>query len=95
MKIIVLILSSISPPREMSLEVAQAISLVRPHEVQSELRKALTSFYYSCTSHVRLVTYLCFLCKIQNFCTEQDHRRWRYHRRLLDYQSPYFQLIIE
>ena len=40
----VLILSSISPPREMSLEVAQAISLVRPHEVQSELRKALTSF---------------------------------------------------
>ena len=20
---------------------------------------------------------------------------WRYHRRLLDYQSPYFQLIIE
>ena len=60
MKIIVLILSSISPPREMSLEVAQAISLVRPHEVQSELRKALTSFYYSCTSHVRLVTYLCF-----------------------------------
>ena len=26
---------------------------------------------------------------------KQDHRRWRYHRRLLDYQSPYFQLIIE
>ena len=23
---------------------------------------------------------------------KQDHRRWRYHRRLLDYQSPYFQL---
>ena len=26
---------------------------------------------------------------------KQDHRRWRHHRRLLDYQSPYFQLIIE
>ena len=24
--------------------------------------------------------------------SKQDHRRWRYHRRLLDYQSPYFQL---
>ena len=23
---------------------------------------------------------------------KQDHRRWRSHRRLLDYQSPYFQL---
>ena len=23
---------------------------------------------------------------------EQDHRRWRYHRRLFDYQSPYSQL---
>ena len=23
---------------------------------------------------------------------KQDHRRWRYHRRHLDYQSPYFQL---
>ena len=29
-----------------------------------------------------------------NHCLiQQDHRRWRYHRRLLDYQSPYFQLI--
>ena len=27
--------------------------------------------------------------------SEQDHRRWRYHHRLLDYQSPYFQLITE
>ena len=27
--------------------------------------------------------------------TQQDHQWWRYHRRLLDYQSPYFQLIIE
>ena len=26
---------------------------------------------------------------------KQDHQWWRYHRRLLDYQSPYFQLIIE
>ena len=26
---------------------------------------------------------------------KQDHQRWRYHRRLFDYQSPYFQLIIE
>ena len=25
---------------------------------------------------------------------KQDHQWWRYHRRLLDYQSPYFQLII-
>ena len=24
---------------------------------------------------------------------KQDHRRWRYHRKLLDYQSPFFQLI--
>ena len=24
--------------------------------------------------------------------SKQDHRRWRYHRRLLDYQSPFFQL---
>ena len=23
---------------------------------------------------------------------KQDHRRWRYHRRLLDYESPFFQL---
>ena len=23
---------------------------------------------------------------------KQDQQRWRYHRRLLDYQSPYFQL---
>ena len=30
-----------------------------------------------------------------NLCQKQDHRWWRYHRRLLDYQSPYFQLIIE
>ena len=22
---------------------------------------------------------------------KQDHRRWRYHRRHLDYQNPYFQ----
>ena len=27
-----------------------------------------------------------------NICPKQDYRRWRYHRRLLDYQSPYFQL---
>ena len=26
--------------------------------------------------------------------SKQDHRRWRYHRRLLEYQCPYFQLII-
>ena len=26
---------------------------------------------------------------------KQDHQWWRYHRTLLDYQSPYFQLIIE
>ena len=26
------------------------------------------------------------------FPMKQDHRRWRSHRRLLDYQSPYFQL---
>ena len=26
---------------------------------------------------------------------KQGHQWWRYHRRLLDYQSPYFQLIIE
>ena len=26
---------------------------------------------------------------------KQDHQWWRYHRRLLDYQTPYFQLIIE
>ena len=23
---------------------------------------------------------------------QQDHQRWKYHRRLLDYQSPFFQL---
>ena len=26
---------------------------------------------------------------------KQDHQWWRYHRGLLDYQSPYFQLIIK
>ena len=26
------------------------------------------------------------------YTLQQDHRRWRYHRRLLDYQSPFFQL---
>ena len=25
---------------------------------------------------------------------KQDHRRWRYHRRLLDYQSPYFKSFL-
>ena len=24
--------------------------------------------------------------------SKQDHRRWRYHRRLLDFNSSYFQL---
>ena len=39
------------------------------------------------------------LQKIWLFCSrdmfQQDHQWWRYHRRLLDYQSPYFQLIIK
>ena len=32
-----------------------------------------------------------------HFCllNKQDHQWWRYHRRLFDYQSPYFLLIIE
>ena len=41
----------------------------------------------------RLAT--CALLWAAWWCKKQDHQRWRYHRRLLNYQSPYFLLIIE
>ena len=45
-------------------------------------------FCFDCT-WLRL-PYRC--CSKVNVFRKQDHQRWRYHRRLLDYQSPYFQL---
>ena len=41
----------------------------------------LSSWWYVCCSYRRI--------------EQQDHQWWRYHRRLLDYQNPYFQLIIK
>ena len=45
-------------------------------------------FCFDCT-WLRLPNRCCF--KVNVF-RKQDYQRWRYHSRLLDYQSPYFQL---
>ena len=47
--------------------------------------------YLTCAS-TQLSKYSEYMCRRQQLQTLQDHRRWRYHRKLLDYQSPYFQL---
>ena len=50
--IIVIIISTISPLREMKLEVAPAISLVPPHEVHFELHTPLVSSYIVHSFHL-------------------------------------------
>ena len=48
-----------------------------------------------CVFSIRCLAWIDDSSRKYNCKHKQDHQWWRYHRRLLDCQSPYFQLIIE
>ena len=39
-----------------------------------------------------VMLFMKMLLMVMLLMIKQDQQRWRYHRRLWDYQSPYFQL---
>ena len=39
-----------------------------------------------------VMLFMKMLLMVMLLMIKQDQQRWRYHRRLFDYQSPYFQL---
>ena len=54
------------------------------------------NLYHHSGNHIIWVLHfgkMIFILVIFFAFTLQDHQWWRYHRRLLDYQSPYFQSI--